>query len=69
MDFGLVILSLHENGQKALCGLETEDWCQICVFIIEIRVLLMFIHFIDCVESLNNFRVGHTQIPNYLWRA
>lgn len=68
MNFGLVVLAIHEDIEKAHRGIKLENLRQVTLLIIYV-LRITSCYSIDFVESLNKFGCGNAKIPDNLWCA
>ena len=66
MDFGFIILTVHENSKETLCGLKAKDPCEIALGVIYCSVLLVTVYLVNRVVSINDLRDRHAEIPDHL---
>ena len=66
MNFGFIILTVHENAKEALCSFKAKDPCKIALGIIYCTVLLLRVHLVNRVISINDLGNRHAEIPDHL---
>ena len=69
MDFGFIILTVHENSKEAFCSFKAKDSCEIALGIINCAVLLLPIDLVNRVVGINDLGDRHAEIPDHLRRT
>lgn len=65
----LVILSIHEDVQEALGGLEAEDLAHEALRVVYLGVVLLGTDVVGLVEGVDDLGDGHADVPEHFWSA
>ena len=69
MDLGLEVLAIPENIQELLRRFEAKHLSQIALGVVHLLEVVVSRHLVVFVESVNDLRNSHAQVPDYLRSA